>query len=46
MAIERNMDLEKYLVALKAKGVDTQEVENRLNQIISSNASVLLPEAQ
>lgn len=35
----KKINLDEYLKNLKMQGVDVSEVESRLNEIISSNAS-------
>ncbi len=42
----KSIDLEKYIRQLKQKGVDTQEVESVLIELISSSVSMRLPKAE
>lgn len=42
----KQIELADYIKMLKEKGVDTTEVEARLQEIISSTASKPLPKAQ
>lgn len=42
----KRVDLMRYLAQLHNKGVDTTEVEKRLEEIISSNVSMRLPKVQ
>lgn len=40
------MNLELYILQLKKRGIDTMDVEFRLDEIISSSVSMPLPEVQ